>query len=225
MRTIVYVDGFNLYYRLLKDQPQFKWLNLCELAKQVLSPKNQIIKVRYFTARVSGRFDPTTPARQQAYLSALSTIPEIESHFGNFLVSKTWAGIVHPDLDPAKPNAKPPFLPWPNVVRVHKTEEKGSDVNLASHLLSDAYNDRFDVAAIITNDTDLVEPIRLVRSEVGKTIGLLTPVPKPSASLAREAHFCHHITNNHLSNSQFPDFLNLPGGKVVNRPPEWAAAP
>lgn len=225
MRTIVYVDGFNLYYRLLKGQPQFKWLNLCELAKQVLSQQNQIIKIRYFTARVSGRFDPTTPARQQAYLSALSTIPEIQNHFGNFLVNTKWAGLVPPELDPANPKARPPFQPWPKVARVYKTEEKGSDVNLASHLLSDAYNDRFDVAAIITNDTDLVEPIRLVRAEVGKTIGLLTPVAQPAASLVRQSQFCHHITNNHLSNAQFPDTLRLPNGTVVSRPPEWVAAP
>ena len=56
-RTIIYIDGFNLYYRLLKERPAFKWLNLLALVKSVLDPDNDIVKVRYFTARVSGRHD------------------------------------------------------------------------------------------------------------------------------------------------------------------------
>ena len=57
-RTIIYIDGFNLYYRLLKERPAFKrWLNLLALVKSVLDPDNDIVKVRYFTARVSGRLD------------------------------------------------------------------------------------------------------------------------------------------------------------------------
>lgn len=223
MDTIVYVDGFNLYYRILKGNPQFKWLNLLELARNVLRPENNIIKVRYFTARISGRIDPTSPARQQAYFSALGTIPEVEIHLGNFLVTKTWAGLVPPDLDPRKPNAKAPFLPWPNVARVFKTEEKGSDVNLAAHLLHDAFKDRFAVAAVITNDTDLCEPIRMATRELGKTVGILTPVAKPSTSLTRHASFCHHINPGHLAASVFPDQVALPNGRVAQKPAGWIA--
>lgn len=221
MDTIVYVDGFNLYYRLLKPAPSRKWLNLLELARQVLSPANNVIKVRYFTARVSGQRDPTAPVHQNAYLKALGTLPEIEIHYGNFLVTKTWAGLVPPDLDPAKPNAKPPFMPWPNVVRVYKTEEKGSDVNLGAHLLNDAFHNRFAVAAVITNDTDLVEPIRIATAEIGKTVGLLTPVPQPSASLKRHAAFCHHIRDQHLAAAQFPDPVIGKNGVPIPRPHDW----
>jgi hypothetical protein len=146
----------------------------------------------------------------------------LEIHLGNFLVTKTWAGLVPPDLDPKKPNAKPPFMPWPNVVRVFKTEEKGSDVNLATHLLHDAYRNNFDVAALITNDTDLCEPIRIVAQELQKVVGLLTPVPKPATSLARYAAFCLHIREQHLAAAQFPDPVRLPGGKVIPRPTTWA---
>jgi uncharacterized LabA/DUF88 family protein len=89
MRTRVYVDGFNLYYGSLKGTP-YKWLNLVELARQLLPRGHSVDKLAYFTARVSGVSDPQAPARQQAYLSALGTLPEVEMHFGSFLSKTVW---------------------------------------------------------------------------------------------------------------------------------------
>ena len=209
---------------MLRNQPEYKWLDISKLAHQVLAPDNQLLKVRYFTARVSARVDQDAPARQQIYLDALSTSSEIEVHFGKFLVTKTWAGLVPPDLDPAKIKAKPPFMPWPSVVRVYKTEEKGSDVNLATHLLHDAFRDQFDVAAVITNDSDLTEAIRIVKEEMGKIVGILSPVPKPSTSLTGAASFVRHIREQHLASSQFPDEIVLDNGKkTITRPDTWTA--
>jgi hypothetical protein len=131
MRTIVYVDGFNLYYLRLRRQPHFKWLNLKALADGVLDPKFTVEKVKYYTAHVSGRLNPGAPARQQIYLDALATVSQIETYFGNFLYSEKWAYLVRP------PQAKPSDYTWPAVlpdlVWVARTEEKGSDVNLATH--------------------------------------------------------------------------------------------
>lgn len=220
MKTYVYVDGFNLYYRILKDNPKYKWINIHALAQNVLSSANIIEKSRYFIARVSGRIDPQAPARQNQLLTAMGSVPEIEIHYGNFLVKKVWSGLVFPDLDQNKRNVKPPFLPWPNVARVYKTEEKGSDVNLAVHLLNDAFNNRFDVAAVITNDTDLTEALKIVR-DMGKTVGLITPVPQPATSLMRVASFCHHIRESHLAASQFPNSITMPNGRVATKPASW----
>jgi len=219
--TIVYIDGFNLYYRALKSKPQFKWLNLLDLAGQVLSPKNRVTKVWYFSAHVSARLDPGAPVRQKLYLDALKTVPEIEARFGNFLVNKRGAGLVPPDLDPAKPNARPPFLPWPDVVRIFRTEEKGSDVNLATQLLIDSFKNNYDVAAVVTNDTDLVEPIRFATQEMNKVVGIISPVPKAATSLQNVASFVRHIRDQHLAASQFPDPIPLPGGKQIAKPPTW----
>jgi NYN domain len=217
MRTIVYIDGFNLYYRLLKPEPKLRWLDLCALCQRVLRPENQIVKVKYYTARVSGRLDPTAPSRQQAYLDALATLPDLEVHYGNFLVTKPWAGLVHP------PTTKPaltctPTPPYPNVVKVWKTEEKGSDVNLGAHLVRDAFRGAFDVAAVLSNDTDLVEPIRIVAHELNLPVGIIAPVPQPAGSLAAVASFVRHIRPTHLTQSQFPD--QLPG-TILNRPGTW----
>jgi hypothetical protein len=65
LRTIVYVDGFNLYFRLLANRPSVKWLNIKKLAEILLSPANEVEGVKYFSARVSGRIDGTAPAQQQ----------------------------------------------------------------------------------------------------------------------------------------------------------------
>jgi hypothetical protein len=217
MRTIVYVDGFNLYYRLLRENPSLKWLNLKTLSTELLQQQNQILKVLYYTARISGRVDPSAPSRQQIYLDALQTVPEITIHLGSFLVSKHWAGLVHPPQmrGGVVPQFSPPF---PAVAKVWKTEEKGSDVNLGSHLVRDACQRDFDVAAVLSNDTDLVEPIRIVTEELGLPVGLLCPVPKPAGGLEKVASFLRHIRVRHLQASQFPD--TIPGTAIV-RPATW----
>lgn len=219
MRTIVYVDGFNLYFRLLASRPALKWLDIKKLAEVVLNPTNIIVGVKYYTARVSGRFDPLAPARQQLYFDALKTVPEISIHMGTFLSSKKFAELVKPpEFRPRMPSLP---QPWPDVVKVVKVEEKGSDVNLASHLLFDAFKGNFDVAVVLSNDSDLVEPIRLVTKEIGKPVGLLTPVPNPTSGLSQVASFVRRISVSDLGASQFPDPVIDSNGTSFNKPSSW----
>jgi len=83
MRTIVYNDGFNLYCRALKGTSH-KWPDVAAMSRAALPTTCQIERVNYYTAHVSGRIDPTSPARQHAYLRALSTVPGVVIHYGNF---------------------------------------------------------------------------------------------------------------------------------------------
>ena len=220
MRTVVYIDGFNLYYRMLKDRPGLKWLNPLLLARTVLDPTHDIIRVNYYIARVSSRpHDPDAPARQAMYLNALATVPEIRIHEGKFMLSRPWMPLASP------PQSKPQDYGWrlppPTVVRVEKTEEKGSDVNLGAHLVRDAFTDAFDVAVVITNDTDLVEPVRIAVAEAGKRVGILFPVNYPSQSLQDAASFYLRLRNGHLARAQFPDAIELANGEALSRPPTW----
>lgn len=217
-RTLVYIDGFNLYYRALKGTDH-KWLNVAALAEAVLPSTCQIVGINYYTARISGRTDPTAPARQHAYLRALATLPLVATHFGNFLATKKWAGIVQPpDFRPV--TALAPGASIPQVVYVWKTEEKGSDVNLGVHLVRDAFKGIFDEAAVLTNDTDLIEPIRIVTEEVGLPVTLLTPVNQAAAQLRATATRVRHI-GPYLGPCQFPDPVVLANGKLVAKPPAW----
>jgi hypothetical protein len=220
MDTTVYIDGFNLYYRLLKNRPAIKWVNPAALARRIL-PRNNITKIRYFTARVSGRLDPDAPHRQQLYLDALSTVPEVEIHYGTFLEVKKYAGLVKPQLDTSVRENKMPFLPWPDVAYVWKTEEKGSDVNLATYLLLDAFENRFEVAAVLSNDSDLIEPIRVTRSRLGKPVGLLSPVNNPQVELRGAATFLRHVRPADGVACQFPNPVVLTDGTQVYKHPSW----
>ena len=182
-RTFVYVDGFNLYYRALKSRP-YKWLNLSALAGRILSP-NQIIEIKYYTARVSGKQDPGEPGRQNAYLRALKTIPGLSIYYGRFLPKKIRRPLVIPPLIGSK------------YVEVHSTEEKGSDVNLASHLILDGFQHKYDAAVVVSKDTDLAEPIRIVVAELGLPVGLICPDGAVPEDLRCVASFVRHIVKNH----------------------------
>ncbi len=220
MRTTVYIDGFNLYYRMLKARPDKKWLNPKLLAEQLLRPPHEITRVNYYTARVSARaHDPHAPARQAVFLKALATVPEVVVHEGNFLTTEPWMPLAMP------PQAKPDGYAWPmpppSVVRVIKSEEKGSDVNLGSHLVRDAFLGAFDVAVVITNDSDLVEPVRIAVQEAGRRVGLLAPVKFPTAGLVAAASFNLHIRPGHLARAQFADPLTLADGTTLSKPATW----
>jgi uncharacterized LabA/DUF88 family protein len=220
MRTFVYVDGFNLYYRMLKARPSMKWLNPKALSEAVLSTAHRVERVNYYTARVSSRaHDPDAPARQAIYFGALGTVPEIVLHEGNFLTKPVWMPLAQPPM--AKPDGYVWAMPAPEVVQVMKSEEKGSDVNLGSHLVRDAFTNAFDTAVVITNDSDLTEPIRIAVQEAGKRVGILVPVKNPTASLIAVASFHLHIRPGHLAKAQFPDPVNLPDGSTIERPASW----
>lgn len=216
MRTIAYIDGFNLYYRALRGTAH-KWLNIVDLCRASLPTACTLGHVNYYTARISGRTDPTAPVRQHAYLRALSTLPEVRTFYGKFMVNEVWAALVQPpDFRPACPAPSP----HPVVARVIKTEEKGSDVNLGVHLVRDAFQNAFDAAAVLTNDTDLVEAVRIVTHEVRKPVYLLTPVSKPAASLAALAHQVRHV-GPYLGISQLPAIVTTSNGRAIHKPKSW----
>ena len=208
-RTYVYVDGFNLYYRALR-KTKYKWLNLEALAQSLLDPDNEIQLIRYFTAPVSGKFDAGVPVRQQRYLQALATVPCVNIHHGNFLT---------------KPKMRPLVTPapgGPTHVEIWNTEEKGSDVNLATYLVHDAWRNLFDVAIVFSQDTDLNEPVRIVRDEIGKSVGVVILDGKAPGKLASFGSFTRQITPSRLAAAQFPETLAFgTKGKTVTRPDEW----
>jgi len=209
MRTRVYVDGYNLFYACLKGSP-YKWLDVHALVTALL-PRNKIDKLRYFTAKVSARpHDPGQPQRQQTYLRALATIPQVEVHFGHFLTHEV-------NMPDAAAWAAGRYRP----VRVIKTEEKGSDVNLATHLLMDAFDDLFDVAVVISNDSDLKEPIIQVRGRFGKKIVLLAPrATRISGALRPIADFIRQFGPAALMAAQFHDRMSDTIGQF-QKPTGW----
>ena len=216
-RTIVYIDGFNLYYRALKGTPH-KWLDIEAMSRAALPHTCTIERVNYYTAHISGRVDPGAPRRQHAYLRAIATLPKVAIHYGNFLVTQKWAGLVQPPE--FRPVITLPPGAAPEVAYVWKTEEKGSDVNLGVHLVRDAFLGAFDVAAVLTNDTDLVEPVRIVTQELGLAVTLLSPIARPATSLANVASGIRHV-QPYIGPCQLPDPVPVQGKKPISKPTEW----
>jgi len=217
MKTIVYIDGFNLYYRALKGTT-FKWLDLHALCEAVLPKHCAVVGINFYTARISGRIDPTSPRDQQTYLKALSTLPMVQVHYGSFQTKDKEMFLAQPPR--LRPRNGTPLHPLPRFATVVKSEEKGSDVNLGVHLVRDALLGRFEHAAVITNDTDLCEPLRIVKEDAKLPLTLMTPVSKPASSLIALATHVRNISP-YLGPAQFPPTIPVGDGKIISRPAGW----
>ena len=163
MKLAIYIDGLNLYYGALKKTP-YKWLNAKSLVKNILPDHLSIANIKYFTARISpvmGNLD--APLRQSLYIRALKTLKDVEIEEGHFLTH-----IVHSLSVPKDCSYKnlEEMLEKQTLktVRVLKREEKGTDVNLASHLLVDAFENKYKGAVIVSNDSDLFTPMQISES-------------------------------------------------------------
>jgi NYN domain len=177
---------------------------MCEL----LLPRDEIACIRYFTALVKPRpEDPQQGQRQQTFLRALRTLPNVTIHLGTFLSNPT-----------RMPLARPTHRA--RTAEVIKTEEKGSDVNLASLLLADGFRGKYEVAVVISNDSDLVLPIQIVRDELGLPVGVVNPRGHPSRELLVVSTFFKRIRPGLLRASLFPEMLRDAQG-TISKPTSW----
>lgn len=207
MATNVYIDGFNLYYGAVRGTSN-KWLDLEALCHRLL-PKDDIKRIRYFTARISARpGDPQQPQRQQTYLRALESLPTVSIHYGHFLTHT-----VRMPLANHNPGG-------PATAEVLKTEEKGSDVNLASHLLLDAFRRDCDVAVVISNDSDLRVPIRVAEQQLGITMGVINPQRAKKRSRVLKGTFFKQLRPGVLAQCQLPDVITDHNG-TFRKPASW----
>lgn len=203
IRAAVYIDGFNVYFRL-KGTP-YKWLDYGALVRALLPADQDLRILKYFTARINGRFDADAPTRQDVYLRALrahvSGLVIIE---GSFLVTTKRSRLAD------NPN---------QFVEVLNPEEKGSDVNLAVHLINDACRDAFDVAYVMSNDSDLAEAIRLVKEDHEKPVGLIVPGnARPAARLRSIADPVLRSRVGFMGQHQLPSPIP---GTSIRKPESW----
>lgn len=207
-----YIDGFNFYHGMT-NHTEYRWCNLVKLC-ELLLPIGNIEEVKLFAAYAKEFPDiPGKPLRQGRYLSALKTEPKFK-----FIKSKF--------------TREPKYLPVANTIKstprfecVMVNKEKGADVNLATHLLSDGINDFYDVALVITNDSDLFEPIRVARYDLGKILYLYFPCRGedrvPCTKLREVSNYNKQITIEHIKQCQFPRVIQRNGKKPVIKPEEW----
>ena len=207
LRTFVYIDGFNLYHGALR-YTQYKWLNLRSMVASLIGNDKDIVSLKYFTARVSPRpNDPNQPLRQHLYFRALATIGA-QLVYGRYLSHVVKMYKAHQVV------GENPF------VEVVKTEEKGTDVNIAAHMLTDAADNLFDCAVLVSGDSDLTTPVRFCVGKYGKCVGVLNPQRQKCRTLEQTATFYKHIRESALAQNQFPPVLFDKQGSF-HKPSGW----
>lgn len=205
MRTVVYVDGFNLYYSILR-RTNLKWLDLVALFRDhVLDANAQLVEVRYYTAPILARMsdDPKSVQRQRIYLQALRRMypDQLKIVEGRIAVTTPFQRLVKPI-----PNA-------PDVLRVqvYDFNEKKTDVSLASDLLAGAWTGAFDQAVICSNDTDLDPALATLRKHHPQLrLGIVAPVKGSdsryiAADLKKHADWSKTLSLVHIANAQLPE--------------------
>lgn len=211
-KAMVYVDGFNLYYGCLKGT-SYRWLDLGAFAQKML-PRDEVVGIKYFTAKVDVRPDhPNARNKQRAYVRALRTLPNLSIYYGRFLTTQITARRVRP------PRVGKPYT------QVWKTEEKGSDVNLATELLVDGFQNAYELAVVVSNDGDLKTPVEYVRHKLERPVGVLNPSSNRSFALSPpklpRGSFYKPIRAGALGSSQFPDQMKDAGGGTISKPKGW----
>ncbi len=208
MKTFVYVDAFNLYYGAVKGTP-YKWLDLSALCSVMLHSHHQVECIKYFTAKVSPKpYDQTQHLRQEIFIRALETLPMMHVYYGHFLCHVVKMPLANP------------VTGLRSVVEVIRTDEKGSDVNLATHLLVDGFRNAYECAVLITGDSDQLTPVQVVKNDLKKPVGVLNPQKHPCRVLMREATFYKQIRTGALTRAQFPATLKDAKG-TFTKPATW----
>ena len=244
MRVGVYVDGFKLYYGARglcgRSTPGWRWLNVKSLATDLSATHSRWVdpvveNVVYCTARISGASNPEGQREQDVYLRALERSDSVTHiSYGNYV-----ARVATAPLATSGRNGKPVIThpAWPLMVQdgaaqdvrdarcmvsVARREEKGSDVNVASHLLIDVLTEAVDAALVISNDSDLAYPVSFARQKV--PVGLVNPTKGYLAGkLAGDHdagagnHWWYQLQAADLYSHQLPATI----GRRITKPAPW----
>lgn len=215
MKTIVYIDGFNLQYGLLRD-PSMRWLDLEKLVRSLLTPKYEVVAIKYFTARV--RHDPglpSLPQDQERYLEVVAANPLIRIIEGDYKRYRV-----------KLPFAKEPCISCreTDYATVWKTEEKKSDVNLAVEMTIDAYESDAEAFVLISGDSDHAAALSVARHRHKKITIVFNPHEGKCVELRRLSTFYRNIPRTLPATCQLPDVVTV-GANNIHRPSAWTSAP
>ncbi len=210
MNAAVYVDGYNLYYAVFHKNPtyiNYRWLDLHQFFEHIVEPKDQLIVVKYFTAEA-------TPfsANQAAYLGALGTVAGLQIIRGKYKTKSALCKVIA-CLHTGSRNFK-------------TLEEKGTDVNIAIHMIDDAYRQVAEKFVLVSGDSDLVPALRMLKlRHPAASTAVYVPAggnakrgSAPELRMAADEH--HTLPLWALERSQLPNSVSV-GGASITRPATW----
>ena len=205
-RTIVYIDGFNLYYGAMRGTTN-KWLNLQAFFER-LRMNDELVRVKYFTAMVEGE----ARSRQLAYIRALETQSKVDVILGRFKTKTMKCRVKQCCFEGNRT--------YPG------KEEKRTDVSIAISIVSDAYEDLADTFVVVSGDSDLVPPVNLVKSKFPeKKVVVYVPSrdsPRGAATELRAAADKNKtLPLDLLKKCQFPASVSDGMGGTYDKPGGW----
>lgn len=199
-RVIVYIDGFNLYFGMREAGfDTCRWLNVKKLAESLLQSHQRLIAVKYFTSRVSN--NPDKQKRQSTYIDALESV-NVKIIYGNY--------------QDGSEDCRRCGHVW------RTAKEKMTDVNIATSIIIDAFKDEYDMAMLISGDSDLVPPIKAIHVNFkNKRVVLVFPPKRHNASMALVAKGSMTIGRKKLVDSQFDEEVLSKTGYKLKIPGNW----
>jgi uncharacterized LabA/DUF88 family protein len=199
-RVIVYIDGFNLYFGMREaNLDNCRWLNVEKMVRKLLQGHQQLVEIKYFTSRVSN--NPDKQKRQSTYIDALEATG-VHVFYGNY-------------QDGSEECRRCGHI-W------RTAKEKMTDVNIATSMMVDAFNDKYDMAMLISGDSDLVPPIKAIHTNFNKKRVLVAFPPKRhNASMALVAKGSLTIGRKTLVDSQFDAEVKSKTGYTLKIPNSW----
>lgn len=209
-RCTIYVDGFNLYYGVLEDNPQWKWLNL-QTFFEALRPDEEVVAVKYFTAEIEPekRSSPKRD-RQKRYFRALRMLPKIHLIFGRYQLR--WVT--------CRAQCRQKY---------QTPEEKKTDVNIAVAMINDTLQGLTDTMVLVSGDSDIEPAVKWIRENHPEIkITVYVPVLPDNAHARRNDHYlsmgvaCRPLPLALLSEHILSDVVVMPDGTTLTRPAEWA---
>lgn len=219
-KTCIYVDGFNLYFGILEHFKDTntgrylpcigaKWLNLLELSRNVLNDTHEIVKINYFTADITGDLTrkriQNKVRKQRLYKRALKTIPNLSIIDGKYKKKELCY------IESTPPYIRHPYTSY---------EEKGTDVNIATWMLRDAFKESYDSYVLISNDTDLRAPLLVLKNEFAVNVGLICPGKVIAEALKDAVNFAKILRISKIKKSQFPENMSDSKGEF-QKPADW----
>lgn len=199
-RVIAYIDGFNLYFGIREAGfDNCRWLNIKNLVEKLLKPHQELMSVKYFTSRVSN--SPDKQKRQSTYIDALVS---------------TGANIIYGNYQDGSQECKRCGNIW------RTAKEKMTDVNIATAIIVDAFKDEYDMAMLISGDSDLTPPIREVHTLFkNKRVFIAFPPKRHNSSMALMAKGSEIIGRKKLVDAQFDTEVTSKTGYILKIPKEW----
>jgi hypothetical protein len=234
-----------------KSQPGWRWLDVRQfvdgtrktyLAKakaegwagHAIWDAGSISRVVYCTAPISPLPSQSAHNDQDAYIRGLlasGSVDHVEKGYYQQKVKVAPMAVKNGKLPPTIVTSGWPIQVQdsnrgtvPNaafLVSYLHTEEKGSDVNVGTHLLMDMYSGSIDAAIVVSNDSDLRLPVEVARKTI--PVGIINPAKGYVAGALRHGedisttqHWHWTVSASHYTGNQLQTAIG-----TITRPQGW----